>query len=88
MSDRELLLKVLKKLNQLEREIALLTTPKAQLRGRLMTVKDVMVYLGCCKNSVYKNQEALGVIRTPGGLRFKQELVELFLNNKRGKYHE
>jgi len=83
MSEKEIILKVLNKLDMLEREVRLLSTSQARMRGKLLDVKDVMVYLGCCKNTVYKNQDKLGVLRTPAGLRFKYELVDLFLKTER-----
>jgi len=70
---------VLKRLDQIDSKIAVLISPSSQMRGRLLTVDDVMLILKVkSRNTIYKHINKLGGIKKPGGWRFKREIVEQF----------
>lgn len=85
MQNDRLLKDIVKRLDIIDSKLTVLTTPKGQMRGRLLTVDDVMVLLGVkSRNTIYKYIKQLGGVKKPGGWRFKRELVEQF----KGVYDE
>ncbi|MBC8186449.1 helix-turn-helix domain-containing protein [candidate division KSB1 bacterium] len=77
--DKEQLKEIFKRLDTIDSKLSVLTAPKGQMRGRLLSVDDVMVVLGVkSRNTIYKYIKELGGVKKPGGWRFKREFVEVF----------